>query len=185
MLGCSSQTVGLSIYNKRCWHTDCWHRYGKDVPADLPPSIVGQLRPYISTADISLLAHALNIVSLLLELAPESTFPEVESDLLKDIYNIAHSPLVAGAPFESVLEFFAALVRVDMQIATHVVPNLVISVDKAPKAEASQANIARCIGQVVKCQQTVAAGTIAEFGRHLKVSRVSFGRARSTRTDHS
>jgi cullin-associated NEDD8-dissociated protein 1 len=56
-----------------------------------------------------------------------------------------------------------------MQIATHVVPNLVISVDKAPKAEASYSNVARCIGQVAKCQQTVAAGTIAEFAKHLKV----------------
>ncbi len=94
----------------------------------------------------------------------------MESDFLKDIYSIAHSPLVAGVPFESVLDFFASLVQADMQIATHVVPNLVISVDKAPKAEASYSNVARCIGQVVKCQQTVAAGTIAEFAKHLKVS---------------
>lgn len=110
----------------------------------------------------------------MLELVPATTFLEVEHDLLKNIYDIAHSPLIAGVPFESVLEFFATLVQADMQIATHVVPNLVIAVDKAPKAEASQANVAKCIGQVVKCQQTVAAGTIAEFAKHLRVSSVLF-----------
>jgi cullin-associated NEDD8-dissociated protein 1 len=139
------------------------------VPADLPPALISQLKPYISTSEISLLAAALNIVALLLELAPASTFPEVEHDLLQDIYAVSHSSLISGAPFDSVLEFFAALVQADMQIATHVVPNLVISIDKAPKTETSQANVARCIGQVVKCQQTVAAGTIAEFAKHLKV----------------
>ena len=109
-------------------------------------------------------------------MAPAVTFPGVEHDFLKDIYSIAHSPLVAGVPFESVLDFFASLVQADMQITTHVVPNLVISVDKAPKAEASYSNVARCIGQVVKCQQTVAAGTIAEFAKHLKVCQIDVKR---------
>ena len=148
--------------------TFCSFRYSA-IPADLPPTLVSQLRSYISTSDISLLAAALDIVSLLLELAPATTFPEVEHDLLQDIYSVAHSPLISGAPFDSVLGFFSALVQADMQIATHVVPNLVISIDKAQKSEASQANVARCIGQVVKCQQTVAAGTIAEFAKHLRV----------------
>lgn len=139
------------------------------VPPDLPPVLVVQLKSYVSTSDISLLSSALNIVALLLELAPATTFPEVEHDLLRDIYVVAHSPLISGAPFDSVLGFFSALVQADMQIATHVVPNLVISIDKAAKSEASQANVARCIGQVVKCQQTVAAGTIAEFTKYLKV----------------
>lgn len=116
-----------------------------------------------------MLAQALNIISLLLELSPETTFPEAEHELLQDIYVVAHSPLVSGAAFDSVLDFFAALVQADMQIATHVVPNLVISIEKAAKADASQSNVARCIGQVVKCQQTVAAGTIAEFARHFRV----------------
>jgi len=103
-------------------------------------------------------------------LAPASTFPEVEQELLSDIYVIVHSPLVTGVAFEAALVFFGSLVEADMQIATHVVPNLVISLEKAPKAEASQSNVARCIGQVVKSQQGIAAGTIAEFARHLKPS---------------
>ena len=139
------------------------------VPADLPITVISTLKPYISIVDISLMSQAVSIVALLLDLSPKNTYPEVERDLLPDIYTIAHSPLVAGAAFESVLTFFAALVQADMQVATHLVPNLVISVDKAPKADASLANVARCIGQVVVAQQSIAAGTIAEFAKHLKV----------------
>ncbi|KAI8983266.1 ARM repeat-containing protein [Trametes punicea] len=142
-------------------------RYSQ-IPPDLPPSLIPSLKPYITSADILLLGSALDILALLLELAPKATFPEVERDVLQEVYEIAHSPLLAGAPFESVLAFFAALVEADMQIATHVVPNLVSSVEKAPKTDASLTNVAKCVGQVVKAQRAVAAGTIAEFARHLK-----------------
>ncbi|RPD59457.1 TIP120-domain-containing protein [Lentinus tigrinus ALCF2SS1-6] len=140
------------------------------IPSDLPANLIPTLKPYLTSSDIALLGAALDIVALLLELSPKSTFPEVERDILPDVYTIAHSPLVAGAPFESLLSFFAALVEADMQIATHVVPNLVSCVEKAPKAEASLTNVAKCIGQVVLAQRAVAAGTIAEFARHLKPS---------------
>lgn len=98
-----------------------------------------------------------------------TAFPEVEQDLLADIYRIAHSPLVSGAALDTLFRFFAALVQADNQIATHLVPNLVISVEKAPKSDASPANVAKCIAQVVKSQQGVAAGTIAEYSKNLKV----------------
>ncbi|KAI9065798.1 ARM repeat-containing protein [Trametes sanguinea] len=144
-------------------------RYSQ-IPVDLPPTLVPSLKAYITTSDILLLGSTLDIVALLLELAPKVTFPEVERDILQDVYGIAHSPLLAGAPFESVLAFFAALVEADMQIATHVVPNLVTAVEKAPKSDASLTNVAKCVGQVVKAQRAVAAGTIAEFARHLKAA---------------
>ncbi|KZT68798.1 TIP120-domain-containing protein [Daedalea quercina L-15889] len=140
------------------------------VPLDLSTTVIPTLKAYISTSDISLMSQAVSIVALLLELTPAQTYPEVERDLLPDIYNIAHSPLVAGAAFESVLAFFAALVQADMEVATHLVPNLVISVEKAQKADASLGNTARCIGQVAISQQSIAAGTIAEFAKHLKPS---------------
>jgi cullin-associated NEDD8-dissociated protein 1 len=76
---------------------------------------------------------------------------------------------VSGAALDSLLSFFAALVEADRQIATHLVPSLVNAVDKAPKSEASYANVARCVSQIVKSQHGIAAGTIAEFSRHLKV----------------
>ncbi|KAH9911655.1 TIP120-domain-containing protein [Fomitopsis serialis] len=138
------------------------------VPADLPTTVTPTLKSYISISDISLMSQAVSNIALLLELIPANTYPEVERELLPDIYNIAHSPLVAGAAFESVLAFFAALVQADMEVATHLVPNLVISVDKAQKSDASYANVARCIGQVAISQQGIAAGTVAEFAKHLK-----------------
>ena len=93
----------------------------------------------------------------------------MEHDLLNEIYAVAHSPLVSGVALESLFRFFVALVLADNQIATHVVPNLVISAEKAPKAESSPSNVAKCIAQVVKAQHSVAAGTIAEYSKYLKV----------------
>ena len=93
----------------------------------------------------------------------------MEKDLLSDIYDIAHSPLLSNAALDSLLNFFAALVQADDQIATHIVPNLVIAVEKAPKPEANPANVAKCIAQVIKNQPDVAAGTIAEYSKNLKV----------------
>jgi cullin-associated NEDD8-dissociated protein 1 len=76
---------------------------------------------------------------------------------------------VSGPALEALLGFFDALVQADNQISTHLVPNLVIAVEKTPKVEASPANVARCVAQVVKSQQAVAAGTIAEYSKNIKV----------------
>ncbi|KZT24708.1 TIP120-domain-containing protein [Neolentinus lepideus HHB14362 ss-1] len=143
-------------------------RYKNGVPADLPPALVEQLKAFVSTTDISALSQALTSISVLLELSPTVTFPVVERDLLKDVYDIAHSPLLSGAALDSVLAFFGALVEADNQIATHVVPSLVVSLSKAPKGEGSSANVAKCVAQVVESQQGVAAGVIAEFSKHTK-----------------
>lgn len=139
------------------------------MPADLPPVLIPQLKPYISTSDVSLLSQALTIFAILLDSAPAVTFPEIEKDLLNDIYAIAHSPLLSGAALESLLAFFEALVKADGQIATHVVPSLVKSADSAPKNNVSLANVAKSVAQVVKSFQGIAAGTIAEFSKHIKV----------------
>lgn len=142
--------------------------YTSGVPPNLAPHLIPQAKGYISTADFALLSQSLGIVALLLELSPASTFPEVERDLLPDLYTIAHSPLISGAALESLFKFFAALVQADNQITTHIIPNLVIAVEKAPKADASPANIARCIAAIVRSQQGVAAGVIAEYSKNFK-----------------
>ncbi|KAK7001853.1 Cullin-associated nedd8-dissociated protein 1 [Favolaschia claudopus] len=142
--------------------------YTEGVPAALPPALVPQIKPYLSTSDIPLLSQGLSLLALLLELAPTTTFPEIESDLLPDVYRIAHSPLVSGAALDSLLSFCAALVSADNQIATHLVPNLVIAVEKAPKADASPSNVAKAVAQIVKSQQAIAAGTIAQYAKNIK-----------------
>ena len=127
------------------------------------------LRPYISTSDIPLLAHAVSTIALLLRLAPSTTFPLVEREFLKDVTVISCSPLASGVALESLLSFYGSLVEADMQIASHVIPNLVSVVEKAPKSEASYSNVARCVAEVVKNQQGIAAGTIRRFVQHLNV----------------
>lgn len=123
----------------------------------------------MSTSDISLLSQSLTILGLLLELSPTTTFPEVEREVLPEIYTIAHSPLLSGAALDSMLVFFGSLVQADGQISTHVVPSLVILAEKAPKTESSPVNVAKCVAQIVKSQQNIAAGTIAEYSKHIKV----------------
>ncbi|KAG6884973.1 hypothetical protein C0992_005551, partial [Termitomyces sp. T32_za158] len=144
--------------------------YTTGIPPGLVPALIAQVKSYISTADIALLSQALSILALLLELTPRTTFPEVEMHLLSTIYEISHSSLLTANALDSLLSFYAALVQADDQISTHVVPNLVISVEKASKAEASSVNVAKCIAQVVKSQPNVAAGTIAEYSKHVKKS---------------
>ncbi|KAK7039295.1 Cullin-associated nedd8-dissociated protein 1 [Favolaschia claudopus] len=111
--------------------------YTEGVPAALPPALVPQIKPYLSTSDIPLLSQGLSLLALLLELAPTTTF-------------------------------CAALVSADNQIATHLVPNLVIAVEKAPKADASPSNVAKAVAQIVKSQQAIAAGTIAQYAKNIK-----------------
>lgn len=144
--------------------------YTTGPPATLPPTLVSQIKPYVNISDISLLSQSLQVLRQLLILSPATTYPVVEKDLLADVYKVACSPLVSGAGLESLLSFFSALVQADNQIATHVVPGLVLAVEKTPKAEASPSNVARCIAQVVKTQHSVAAGTIAEYSKNLKKS---------------
>ncbi|KAJ7070168.1 hypothetical protein C8F01DRAFT_1049389 [Mycena amicta] len=142
--------------------------YTDGIPPALPPALVPQIKVYLSTSDIPLLSQALSLLALLLELAPKTTFPEIESDLLPDIYRIAHSPLVSGVTLDSLLSFVAALVSADGQIATHLVPNLVIAVEKAPKADASPSNVAKCVLQIVRDQQSIAAGSIVQYAKNIK-----------------
>ncbi|KAG5651284.1 hypothetical protein H0H81_009201 [Sphagnurus paluster] len=144
--------------------------YTSGIPPELAPALISQVKPYLSVSDIALLTQSLTILALLLTLAPQATFPPVEKDLLAGIYGIAHSPLLSAAALDALMSFFGALVQADDQIATHVVPNLVIAVEKAPKAEGSPANVAKCVAQVVKSDQSVAAGTIAEYSKYLKGS---------------
>ncbi len=106
------------------------------------------MKPYISLNDISLLSQALLALALLLELSPTQTYPIVEGDYLKDISNIAHSPAVSGAALEALLTFFSALVQADAQIATHVIPNLVIPLQKEKKADLSYMNVAKCVASL-------------------------------------
>jgi len=71
--------------------------------------------------------------------------------------------LISGLVLESLFRFCAAVFQAHNQIATHIVPNLVISAEKAPKAATIHVNVANC-AQVVKNERGVAAGTMQNMG---------------------
>ncbi|KAG7450909.1 ARM repeat-containing protein [Guyanagaster necrorhizus] len=173
--GCLEWLIGLLRKSGRSGKTELFTAldvlitsYTDGIPPRLAPSLISQIKSYISTADISLLSQALNTLSILLQITPATSFPEIEESLLSEIYLISYSPLVSGAALDSLLNFYSTLVQADNQIAAHVVPNLVLNVEKAPKSETSPSNVAKCVAQVVKSQHGIAAGVIAEYSKHLK-----------------
>lgn len=107
-------------------------------------------------------------MSLLLKVYPRVSYPIVEKQILGVISGLVCSPLVTGAALNSTEEFYGTLVAVDNQIASHVIPNLVLALDRAGR-EGSAANVSKCIAGVVRCAISIAAGTIAEFTKHVKV----------------
>ncbi|KAF8525252.1 armadillo-type protein [Hysterangium stoloniferum] len=143
-------------------------KYKSGIPTDLAPHLIPQLGLYLTTTDIALLSQSLITLTILLQCSPASSFPEIERSVLKDIYPLAHSPLVSGASLDALLGFFGALVEADVQIASHVVPGLVTSLKKANAGEAVPANVAKVVSRVVRSQMSVAAGMIAEFSKSLK-----------------
>lgn len=149
-------------------------RYPSEIPTYLPASLVPQIKPYITTSDIPLLSQGLFVLAVLLERASAATYPVVERLLLADIYSIAYSPVISGSALNALLAFFSTLARADLQIAPHVILNLVLAVEKSSNTNRTDvakcaANVAKCIGQVVSSQQTIAAGTIAEYSKYIKV----------------
>jgi len=152
--------------------------YSNGLPPNLPEALIVQVKPYISTAEIFLLSQALDLLAVLLNIAPAITFPVIEKTLLPELYQITHSPVVSAAALDSLLIFIDALVNADVQIATHLVPNIVLAAEKAPKADSSPATAAKCIAQVVKSHQGVAAGTIAEYSKNVKVREFCQGQFR-------
>ncbi|KAL1752017.1 armadillo-type protein [Schizophyllum commune] len=138
------------------------------VPPEVVRELIAQVKGFVSLSDIALLSQSLNLIASLLEVAPATAFPEVEKTVLGQVYNLAYSPLLAGSSLDAVLIFISALVSADKQISPHVIPGLAIAADKAPKGEVSAANVARCIAQVVQADLGVAAGTIAEYAKHVR-----------------
>ena len=144
-------------------------RYKNPIPTDLPPALLPLLSPYLGTGDIALLSHSCVVMTVLLNLAPDKSYPFIEANLLKEIYRLSLSPLVSGASLDSMLAFYDALVQADQQIATRIVPSLVLEVEKGIKVATSTANVSKCIARTVQSNRSIAAGAIAEFTKLLKV----------------
>jgi cullin-associated NEDD8-dissociated protein 1 len=148
------------------------------IPADLPAKLLPQIRVFVTPQDTSLLPHALGAIAVLLRRQPAGTFPEVERTVLGAVYPLAVSSAVSGPALDGVLAFFSALIEADPDIATRVVPSLTTAYEATPKGEGSPLNVARALAQVVKSHSGVAAATIAQFSKHVKVGYSRLDRCR-------
>jgi hypothetical protein len=138
------------------------------IPDALVTEIINQLKQYLTIADITVLSQALTTLSVLLRLYPRVTYTVIEGQILAIISSLVCSPMVAGAALNSTEEFYGTLVTADNQIASHVIPSLFTALDRAGR-EGSAANVSKCIARVVRSAMGIAAGTIAEFTKHVKV----------------
>jgi cullin-associated NEDD8-dissociated protein 1 len=139
-----------------------------DVSSDLIRNIVQQLKQYLVITDITVLSEALLTLSELLKCYPKVSYPLVENQVLLATYQLACSPLVTGPALESVLQFFGTLVEADGQIANHVIPGLMKNMDELG-SDALPSNVSKCLAKIVSVQMGIAAGTIAEFTKYIKV----------------
>jgi cullin-associated NEDD8-dissociated protein 1 len=108
-------------------------------------------------------------LTILLKISASETFPLVESSTLPIVYDISYSPLVSGTALEALTDFFYGLVVADDQIGNHVVPGLVLALEKSISTDKSPANVSKCISAVVRGCPDIAAGVIAEFAKAIKV----------------
>lgn len=146
-----------------------YDRYQAGLPSELITIVIPQLLPYLAVDELSHFTNSLAVITLLLQMAPRAAYPVAESDILPIIYKYAVSQLPAGL-LESIVEFLKALVAADSPIANRLIPGLTISLEKASAGAASPLNASRCIGAVVRCEMGLAAATVNEFAKSLKVS---------------
>ena len=139
-----------------------------DVSSDLVRNIVQQLKQYLVITDITVLSEALLTLSCLLRYYPKVSYPFVEYQVLPATYRLACSPLVTGPALESILQFLGTLVEADGQIANHVIPGLMKNMDEFG-SDASPSNVSKCLAKIVSVQMGIAAGTIAELTKYIKV----------------
>ena len=115
-----------------------------------------------------MLSEALLTLSVLLKYYPKVSYPPIENQVLPATYQLACSPLVTGPALESILQFFGTLVEADGQIANHVIPGLMKNMDDFG-SDSSPPNVSKCLAKIVSVQMGIAAGTIAEFTKYIKV----------------
>lgn len=130
--------------------------------------VVPQLLPYLAVEEVSHFTNTLAVITLLLQLAPKDTFPIAESDILPLVYKCAVGQL-PSALLESVVAFLSSLVTADPPIANRLIPGITSSLEKSPAALASPLNASRCIGAIIRCEMGLAAATVSDFAKSLKV----------------
>ena len=166
MSGCSHFRVSFPSTSRPVHPSDLLS--SGDISSDLVRNIIQQLKQYLVITDITVLSAALLTLSELLKYYPKVSYSPVESQVLPATYQLACSPLVTGPALESILQFFGTLVEADGQIANHVIPGLMKNMDELG-SDTSPSNVSKCLAKIVSVQMRIAAGTIAEFTKYIKV----------------
>lgn len=102
-------------------------------------------------------------------MAPRDAYPVAEAEILPIIYGCAVSHLPTGLLLDSMVEFFGSLVAADPQIANRLILGLTASLEKTAINSASPLNASRCIGAIVRRERGLAAATVNDFAKSLKV----------------
>lgn len=118
--------------------------------------------------EVSHFTNTLAVVTLLLQIAPKDTFSIAESDVLPLVYKCAVGQLPSTL-LDSLVAFLSSLVTADPPIANRLIPGISASLEKTPAASASPLNASRCIGAIVRCEMGLAAATVSDFAKALKV----------------
>lgn len=140
-------------------------------------TIVPQLLPYLAVQEVSHFTNSLAVINLMLRMAPQEVYQVAEADVLPVIYKCAVSHLPSGTLLDSIIDFFGSLVVADPPIATRLILGLTTSLEKAPAGSASPLNASRCIGGIVQSDMSLAAATVNDVAKSIKVRRCwnSFG----------
>jgi hypothetical protein len=144
-------------------------RYQSGLPAGLVATIIPQLLPYLAIEELSHFTNSLTVVTLMLQLAPHDAYPVAEAEILPIIYRCAVSHLPTGLLLDSVVEFFGSLVAADPPIANRLLPGLTAALEQTTPNNASPLNASRCIGAIVRCEMGLAAATVKDFAKSIKV----------------
>jgi cullin-associated NEDD8-dissociated protein 1 len=110
------------------------------------------------------------VITLLLRTAPQEAYPLIEATILPSIYSSAVSPSLTANLLDSLLDFFGSLVAADPPIANRLVLSLTLALDQVGSGPGSAANTSKCIAAVIRNEITLAAGTISDFAKAIKVS---------------
>lgn len=136
-------------------------------------TLIENLLPYLTSSDPTLLLHTLTLLTFLLRSWPKNWFPAIEHKILPKTYPLATESLLTSS-LDALRGFFYALASADEQIASHLVGGLKIAFDKSGGGVGIAGNVSKCLGAVVRAQRPIAAGTINEFAKHIKVVLFSF-----------
>jgi cullin-associated NEDD8-dissociated protein 1 len=148
------------------------------MPDDLQDTLVDNLLPYLTPSDPTLLLHSLELLTFLLRSWPKTWFAPTERKVLARVYPLACEPLLLPSSLDALLGFVYALAEADGEIAGHLVGGLKIAFEKSAGGVVVAGNVSKCLGAVVMAQRPIAAGTISEFAKHIKVCVYGFfGRA--------